>query len=177
MSHTGAIARFPSEWRLPRKFVANSTGGMMHLSRDFREFVESLNASGVRYLVVGGYAVAAHGHPRYTKDLDVWVECTALNAGRVLKALSKFGLADLAISEADFLQEGNVIQIGQPPQRIDLMTAASGLRFEDCYPHRMPVVIDGVAVDFIDLQDLLRNKAATGRAQDKADIEALKGRS
>jgi len=147
----------------------------MQLSRDFKEFVASLNANGVRYLIVGGYAVAAHGHPRYTKDLDVWIDCTADNAARILKALAAFGVNDLGLTDADFREPGNVIQIGQAPQRVDLMTSASGVSFEDCYAARVRIDIDGVPTNFIGLDGLLRNKAATARAQDRADIEALSG--
>ena len=99
------------------------------LSRDFREFIESLNANSVRYLVVGGYAVALHGYPRYTKDLDVWIEPTAQNAQNVLNALTAFGFDSLDISTGDFLEENTIIQLGYPPNRIDLMTTLSGLKF------------------------------------------------
>ena len=143
------------------------------LSRDFREFIELLNANSVRYLVVGGYAVALHGYPRYTKDLDVWIEPTAQNAQNVLNALTAFGFGSLDISTGDFLEENTIIQLGYPPNRIDLMTTLSGLTFEDCYPKRVQIEVYNVQVNFIDIKNLKINKKATGRPQDLADFENL----
>lgn len=143
------------------------------LNQDFREFVASLNASGVRYLVVGGYAVALHGHPRYTKDIDVWLEATPENAARVLVALDAFGFASSGIAQADFLIPDQIIQLGYPPNRIDLLTSLSGVDFADCYPARVQVDIDGVPVAFIDLENLKKNKRAAARTQDIADLENL----
>ena len=143
------------------------------LSRDFKEFIESLNASNVRYLVVGGYAVALHGCPRYTKDLDVWIEPKIQNANNVLNALTAFGFGSLDITADDFLEEGNIIQLGYPPNRIDLITSLKGLMFENCYPERVQVEIQGVLIDFIDIENLKTNKKATGRPQDLADLENL----
>ena len=143
------------------------------LSRDFREFIESLNVNSVRYLVVGGYAVALHGYPRYTKDLDVWIEPTAQNAQNVLNALTAFGFGSLDISTGDFLEENTIIQLGYPPNRIDLMTTLNGLTFDNCYPKRVQVEIHSVQVNFIDIKNLKINKKATGRPQDLADLENL----
>ena len=143
------------------------------LSRDFKEFIESLNANNVRYLVVGGYAVALHGYVRYTKDLDVWIEPKIQDANNVLNALTAFGFGSLDITADDFLEEGNIIQLGYPPNRIDLMTSLKGLMFENCYPERVQVEIQGVLIDFIDIENLKTNKKATGRPQDLADLENL----
>jgi len=143
------------------------------LSRDFKEFIESLNANNVRYLVVDGYAVALHGYPRYTKDLDVWIEPKIQNANNVLNALTPFGFDSLDITADDFLEEGNIIQLGYPPNRIDLITSLKGLMFENCYPERVQVEIQGVLIDFIDIENLKTNKKATGRPQDLADLENL----
>ena len=143
------------------------------LSRDFREFIESLNASNVRYLVVGGYAVALHGYPRYTKDLDIWVEPSVPNAQNVLNALFNFGFGSLDITTADFTEEDNIIQLGYPPNRIDLITSLKGLDFVACYPYRVKVEIQGVLIQFIDLENLKINKKALGRPQDLADLENL----
>lgn len=145
----------------------------MHLSRDFKEFVASLNANGVRYLVAGGYAVAAHGHPRYTKDLDVWIEITSDNARRVLKALADFGLGEIKLTEKDLTTPNQVIQLGYPPHRIDLLTTLDGVDFPECYAARTTLELDGVSVCFIDLENLKRNKRASGRHQDLADVENL----
>lgn len=143
------------------------------LNQDFREFVKSLNAHDVRYLVVGGYAVALHGHPRYTKDLDIWIEPTQENAERLLDALNNFGFASLDLKVEDFTSDNQVIQLGYPPSRIDLLTSADGIEFADSYTSKVIVELDGVATNFIDLAHLKANKQSTGRLQDLADLEAL----
>lgn len=143
------------------------------LNQDFREFIKSLNDSHVRYLVVGGYAVALHGSPRYTKDMDVWVENSAENAARMVTALEQFGFASLGLAASDFLEPDQVIQLGYPPARIDLLTTAAGVEFQECYKSRVEVEIEGVRVNFINLENLKKNKRAAGRAQDLADLENL----
>ena len=143
------------------------------LNKDFREFVESLNSNKVKYLIVGGYAIAFHGHPRYTKDLDVWLELSEENASNVMKALKDFGFGDLEISKEDFLHEGMVIQIGYPPNRIDLINSPDGVDFDECYVSKIEVEIDGVKISLIDLENLKKNKKASGRLQDLADLEKL----
>jgi len=143
------------------------------LNQDFKEFLQSLNDNGVRYLVVGGYAVAFHGHPRYTKDIDIWIAMDAVNAANIIKALEQFGFASLELQEKDFSAPDQIIQLGYPPNRIDIITTASGVDFEICYPARVLAEIDGVQVNFIDLANLKQNKKAVGRLQDLADIESL----
>ena len=145
------------------------------ISKDFREFIELLNAAEVRYLVVGGYAVAVHGYPRYTKDLDVWIERSPDNAARLMQALHQFGFGGLDLSSGDFLKNNTIVQLGYPPNRIDVLTSLQGLSFSDCYDDRLTVRIEGVDVAFIDVENLKQNKAATGRAQDLADLEHLTG--
>lgn len=143
------------------------------LNQDFREFIQSLNDNGVRYLIVGGYAVALHGHPRYTKDIDVWIEMSAENAARMVAALEQFGFGSLGLTANDFLLPDQVTQLGQPPNRIDLLVKASGVEFEACYDSRITIELDGMPVSIISLEDLKRNKRASGRLQDLADIENL----
>jgi hypothetical protein len=143
------------------------------LNQDFREFAQSLNDSGVRYLVIGGYAVAVHGHPRYTKDLDIWIEMTPDNAAALVRALDIFGFASLGLQASDFLASDQIIQLGYPPNRIDLITTPPGVDFKACYPAREIVETGGVLVSFIGLEDLKRSKKASGRLQDLADLEAL----
>lgn len=145
----------------------------MELSQDFKEFIASLNASRVRYLVVGGYAVAMHGHPRYTKDLDVWVDCTAANAKRVVRAFVDFGFESLGVKAADFEQPDRMLQMGFPPNRIDVLTSLAGVDFATCFKRRVIVEFDGVPVNFIDVENLKANKRAAGRLQDLADVEKL----
>jgi len=143
------------------------------LTPDFKEFIESLNANGVRYLVVGGYAVAFHGHPRYTKDLDIWLEMKPENAVKVVQALDQFGFGSLGLKETDFLVPDQIIQLGYPPNRIDLFSTLPGVDFAACYVSRVQVEVDGVPVNFIDLDNLKKNKQASGRHQDLADLENL----
>ena len=143
------------------------------LNKDFKEFVQSLNENNARYLVIGGYAVAFHGYPRYTKDLDVWVESSQENAMRIVKALEQFGFASLGLQAEDFLVPDQVIQLGFPTNRIDILTSVEGVAFQGCYASRVQVVLDGIRVNFIDLENLKKNKRAVGRAQDLADLEKL----
>ena len=149
----------------------------MELNRDFSEFIASCAAHEVRFLIVGGYAVAAHGHPRFTKDLDVWVWVDEQNAGRLVSALEDFGFGSLGLTPADFLEEGVVVQLGYPPQRIDLLTAVDGVRFEACWDRRVEVEIGGQRIPFVSADDLLANKRASGRPQDLADVAAIEAMS
>lgn len=145
----------------------------MELDRDFKEFLACLVAHEVRFLVVGGYAVALHGHPRYTGDLDVWVWTDAENAAGLLSALADFGFGSVGLSSADFTEPNRVVQLGYPPVRIDLLTSIDAVDFEACFARRVDVVIGELSVPFIALEDLRRNKAASGRPQDRADLAAL----
>lgn len=147
--------------------------GKMTLDPDYREFIQSLNDNGVRYLVVGGYAVAAHGHPRYTKDIDIWIWLNPANSTQLIQALHEFGFGTLGLTPEDFLEPDQIVQLGYPPNRIDLITTIPGVNFEICYPDRKVIDIDGIAVNFIDLESLKTNKRASGRAQDLADLENL----
>jgi len=146
----------------------------MVLNKDFREFLRLLNANNGRYLVVGGYALAVHGYPRYTKDIDIWIWLDRNNAKNTLKALHDFGFAELALTEADLLTPGIVIQLGYPPSRIDILTQATGVEFDECYESRIELDIDDLKIPFIDIENLKKNKQATGRLQDLADLEKLK---
>jgi len=144
------------------------------LNKDFREFIESLNSNKVKYLIVGGYAIAFHGHPRYTKDLDVWLELSKDNALNIMKALKDFGFGDLDVVKEDFLHEGMVVQLGYPPNRIDLINSPDGVDFAECYASRIKIKIDDLEISVIDLENLKKNKKASGRLQDLADLEKLK---
>ncbi len=129
--------------------------------------------SGVEFLLVGAYAMAAHGHPRATGDLDIWVRANPENAVKVLVALSKFGapLHDLTIE--DFSRPGIVFQIGVEPSRIDILTEISGVNFADAWERKISIEMDGCSMSVIGLEDLIENKRAAGRAKDIADVETL----
>jgi hypothetical protein len=143
------------------------------LNRDFKEFAALLNSAQVEYLVVGGYALAAHGHPRYTGDLDIWLHRDAPNITKVLEVLEQFGFGGLGLTAEDFLKPGAVIQLGYPPARIDLLTDIDGVEFRACQPRRVNVSWDGVELPFIGLDDFRANKRAAGRNKDLADLESL----
>jgi hypothetical protein len=123
--------------------------------------------------VVGGYAVAFHGQPRFTKDIDVFVEPTHDNAERLLAALDDFGFGGLGLTAADFSPPGHIVQLGVAPNRIDLLTTIDGVTFEDAWRHRKPGPFGGETVDYIGLADLIRNKRASGRPQDLLDVADL----
>ncbi len=140
---------------------------------DFREFIESLNKNNVRYLVVGGYAMAFHGHPRFTKDLDVWIEITTENAKKLVQAIADFGLGSIGLTEDDFSEPEEIIQLGYPPSRIDILTSIDGVDFDHAYTQRVSTSIEGLTINFITLRDLKINKKATGRDQDLLDLKEL----
>jgi len=145
----------------------------MELNRDFSEFIASCVAHDVRFMIVGGYAVAAHGHPRFTKDLDVWVWVDEHNANRLVAALDDFGFGSLGLTATDFLEEGMVVQLGYPPKRIDIITQVDGVEFGPCWERHIDVEIGDQRVPFISVEDLLTNKKASGRPQDLADAAAI----
>jgi glycine cleavage system aminomethyltransferase T len=158
----------------PSKFSANERlGEKVHLDPDFKEFVESFVANDVRFLIVGGYAVAVHGLPRYTGDLDAWIWVSPQNAERVLRSLEAFGFSELGLTKDDFLKPDSVIQLGYPPYRIDILTAIEGVEFDDAWSRRLIVAVDDLEVPFIGRDDLLANKRAAGRPQDIADVARL----
>ncbi len=143
------------------------------LNQDFKEFIQLLNDNQVKYLVIGGYAVAVHGYPRYTKDIDVWIEMSLENAEKLMVALTEFGFGSLGLTTEDFQTSDQIIQLGYPPNRIDLITTPDGIDFETCYQAKIEVIIDNIPVSFIDLDNLRKNKQASGRLQDLADLENL----
>jgi hypothetical protein len=145
----------------------------MILNPDFKEFFQLLNANGVRYLIIGGYAVAYHGYPRYTKDIDIWIGVNPENAERVVKTLKDFGFESLGLEIGDFLETDTIIQLGHAPNRIDLIMGAPGVDFEESFAVREEEEIEGVKLNFIDLENLKKSKKASGRLQDLADIENL----
>ena len=145
-------------------------------NRDFRDLFAEFNAAGVEYLLVGAHALAVHGHIRATKDLDVWVRPSPQNADRVLRALRSFGAPTDKIAADDFSRPGTTLQIGVDPLRIDILTAIDGVDFDQAWRNQMTTRFADQAVNVISREDLIRNKRATGRTQDLADVEALERR-
>jgi hypothetical protein len=145
----------------------------MVLNKDFREFLKLLAKHKIKYLIVGGYAVGFHGYPRYTKDLDIWIKPEKKNAEKTLKLLDEFGFGSTGISIDDLNKEGKFILLGSPPNRIDLVTSCDGIEFDECYSQKILIGIGKIKVNFIDLDNLKKNKKAVNRAQDIADIKNL----
>jgi len=143
------------------------------MNRDFVEMLSALSAAGVRFLIVGAHALAAHGTPRATGDLDIWIQATPENANRVLRALQAFGAPLFDLSVADLSKPDTVFQIGLPPSRIDLLSSISGVEFDDAWPGRIEVAIGDLRVGVIGRADFVANERATGRPKDRLDIELL----
>jgi hypothetical protein len=146
----------------------------MQVLRDFEELLALLNGQKVKYVIVGGYAVAFHGAPRYTGDIDILVEPDKKNAARILKALKDFGFTGLKLTESDFEKPDIVIQFGVAPVRVDIITSISGVTWEKAFGGRKKGKYGDVRVSYLGRKELVQNKKATGRAKDFADIEALK---
>lgn len=145
----------------------------MEIQKDFKELLELFNAHKVEYVIVGGYALAFHGAPRFTGDIDILVKPDDNNAKRILAALDEFGFASLDLSEADFTKLNNVIQLGVPPVRIDIMTSLTAVTWDKAHAGKVPGNYDCTNVYFISRDDLIANKKALGRKKDIADLEAL----
>ena len=146
---------------------------IVNLDKDFNEFVELLLRHNVRFLIVGGYALAAHGLPRATGDLDVWVWINTDNALNIVKSLDEFGFSQVGLTMENFIHEDAVIQLGYPPHRIDILTSIDGVDFDDAYARRTVINIDSQDIPFIGRDDLIRNKRAASRPQDIADVARL----
>lgn len=146
---------------------------MIHLPQDFKEFLKLLNLKKVKYLVVGGYAVGYYGYPRATGDIDIWISPELENAERLVEAFREFGFNVPELSTELFLKENQIIRIGVPPLRLEILTTLSGLNFNDCYPTRTIAALDEVEVSFISLEQLKVNKRAANRFKDLDDLEKL----
>lgn len=141
----------------------------IHLPPDFKEFFQLLDSKEVDYLVIGGYAVAYHGYPRATGDIDVWIAVNPQNAKKAIEAIREFGFNDPNLTENIFLKEEQVIRMGVPPLRIEVLTSIS----KSCYAKRVVETIDGVEISFISLEHLKQNKKASGRYKGMNDLENL----
>lgn len=145
----------------------------MQLASDFEDFIKILNKHAVEYLVVGGYAMAFHGRPRFTGDLDIWINISESNAEKMLAVLVEFGFSSLGYLKEDFLKENIINQIGYPPLRIDILTSIDGVTFSEAVEHKRIIDIDSIEVAFIGLNQLIANKKASNRPQDIIDIVSL----
>ena len=145
----------------------------METQQDFKELLKLFNVHNVEYLIVGGYALAFHGSPRYTGDIDILVKPDEMNAQRVLEALNEFGFGSIGLDISDFMYQNKVVQLGVPPVRIDLITSISGVSWEDVSAGSVDGMFGEITVNFIGREQFIANKRAIGRLKDQADIEAL----
>ena len=147
------------------------------MNRDFVEMLSALSAAGVEYLIVGAYAMAAHGLPRATGDIDLWVRPTPDNAARVIRALEAYGAPLFDLTAADLTRSDTVFQIGVPPGRVDILSGVSGLEFDEAWASRVAVSLAGLEVAAIGFDALLKNKLAAGRPKDLADVAWLRSKA
>jgi len=145
----------------------------IELPPDFSEFLRLLDAKDVEYLLIGGYAVAYHGYPRATQDMDVWVAISPENASRLVQALREFGFGSPELDDQLFLKQDSIVRMGVPPMRIEIATSISGVSFEECYRARIADEFQGVPVTIISLEHLKKNKQFAGRHRDLDDLEHL----
>ena len=143
------------------------------LNEDYRDILLALSDEKVKFILVGAYALAVHGYPRATMDIDIWVMPSPQNADAVLRALHRFGTPLHNLTREDLQKDGTIFQIGVAPRRIDIITTATGLHFEGAYQRSISVSIEGIEVHILSIDDLIRNKKALGRTKDLADAEAL----
>jgi predicted nucleotidyltransferase len=146
----------------------------MKVEKDYEEFLSLLNNHNVKYCIIGAFAVAFYAKPRYTKDIDILVEPSNDNAQKILKVINEFGFGELAVSVEDLTQEGNILQLGYEPLRIDLLNKLEGFQFQDIWKNRVAGIYGSEKVYIIGLDDLIKNKKMSGRPSDKIDIELLK---
>jgi len=145
----------------------------IHLPSDFKDFLRLLNLRKARYLLVGGYAVGYHGYPRATAHLDIWIAADLKNAQTTVDVIKEFGFNDPELTAALFTERKKIARMGVPPIRIEVLNEIDGVKFEECYKNRIVDEIDGIQVHIIDLQNLKKNKKASGRLRDLADLENL----
>lgn len=145
----------------------------MHLPPDFKEFLQLLSAEKVKYLLVGGYAVGYYGYPRATADMDIWIATDKDNASKIESVIRAFGFRNNRLNASLFQNPNQIIRMGKPPLRIEVITSASGIKFNSCFKLRKTVQVDGIMVNLISLQCLKKNKKAAGRYKDLDDLEHL----
>lgn len=143
------------------------------LPQDFKEFLKLLNDLEVKYLLVGGYAVGYYGYPRATADIDIWIAVAPDNAQKTLDAFHQFGMRSPELTTDTFQLDDKIIRMGLPPMRIEIMTSIDGVVFEDCFPRRQMIELEDIEVPMISLEDLRKNKRASGRHKDLDDLEHL----
>jgi hypothetical protein len=145
----------------------------MNLSKDCREFIALLRSEGVDFIIVGAAALAAHGLPRYSGDVDFWIRCNAETASKMERVIAGFGFSSTNLKAADFAESDQVIQLGVAPNRIDILTGLTALKFDEAWSQRVDVELDGIVLPVLDRESFRRNKEALGRNKDLADLDSL----
>ncbi len=145
----------------------------MKIIKDLQEFLALLQKNDVRYLIVGGYAIAYHARPRYTDDIDIWIEANPANAVKIINVLSEFGFPTETLNPDEISEKGKIIQLGLPPNRIDIITSIEGVDFEEAWGNREKGSIGTIPVNIISFDDLMKNKKSTARLKDRLDVEWL----
>jgi hypothetical protein len=146
----------------------------MILAQDFEDFVKLLNKKQVEYMIVGGYALAFHGKPRHTGDLDIWINISEENAEKMLEVLNDFGLSSMQFAKEDFMKQGYISQIGYPPLRIDILNSIDGIEFHEAQKKMQKMQIEhDLFINYIGSDDFIKNKLASGRSQDLTDIKEI----
>lgn len=145
----------------------------IRLPNDFKDFLKLLNSKKVKYLLIGGYAVGYHGYPRATADMDIWISLAAENVRRVIKVIREFGFGNSTLSAETFIKLKKTVRMGLPPIRLEIISEIDGVKFGECYRNRITDEIDGIQVNIIDLESLKKNKKASRRLKDLADLENL----
>jgi hypothetical protein len=143
------------------------------LNEDYKDMLQTLLDNEVKFLIVGAYALAAYGYPRATGDFDIWVEASAENSKKILSSLTSFGASTSGLTEKTFMEKGIIFQIGVAPRRIDFITHIDGVDFNDAYPSRKTIVMEGLNLPFISKENLIKNKKSTGRDKDLVDVKHL----
>jgi predicted nucleotidyltransferase len=146
---------------------------METLNQDFLEFIGLLESHDVDYLIIGGYAVALHGFPRFTGDIDFFVAVNPENAAKLIDVFKAFGFGEIGINQEDFLQPDFVVEIGREPRKIQVLTGIDGVTFSDCRSRRVEIELQGMNLKFIGKEDLIRNKKASARSKDLIDVDEL----
>ena len=145
----------------------------MKIEKDFKEFIELLNSNKVKYLIVGGFAFSYYAEPRFTKDIDFFVEVEKNNSKKIIKTLNEFGFGEIGLKEEDFLKTNNIIQLGYAPLRIDIITSITGVLFKTAWENKVTGKYGNISCNYISKEDLIQNKKASGRPQDIADVKKL----
>lgn len=169
---TGKIRHLPNDLK-PLKCSDKYNMATIPIPPDFIEFLKLLNLNNVKYLLIGGYAVGFHGYVRATGDLDIWVATNKTNARKLVESIKQFGFETEHLKSELFLKSNNVVRMGRPPIRIEVLTTISGVTFEQCYKERLTQEWNGITVQVISLEKLIKNKKASGRLKDLTDAEQL----